>query len=351
MHKFILLALLFPALLAGCARQQLQPTVTLDEFQKSASANAVPSSRKIIPKGTYASAQSIIDGGDITDYILGSGDLITLTVFESDELNTETRVSSRGDVSMPLLGRVHVDGLTASEAEKKIEQALVKDYMHAAHVSLFVKERMNQHITLVGAVKQPGTFETQSRKRLLEVLAFAGGLAKTSGDTAYVTRKDKNGRDNKVYLVDLNALLTRGRTDMNMMIQGGDVIFIPESDLIQVDGAVRRPGSFKIDGDMTIDSAIASAGGLANYADDDDIKLIRKNKEGKREIVQISMDDIVAMRENKNTSIKSGPWQELLLRDGDVVFVEASGSRSFYSGVGFSIGFMGTGMSYKNPVK
>lgn len=351
MHKLFIVATILLSLLTGCARQQLQPTVSLEDFKKETSGSAAPSSKKIIPKGTYAPASALADEGEITDYILGSGDLLTISVFESKELNTESRVSSRGDISMPLLGRVHVEGLTASEAEKKIEDALVKDYMHTAHVSLFVKERMNQHITLVGAVKQPGTFETQSRKRLLEVLAFAGGLAKTAGDTAYVTRRDKNGRENRVYLVDLDALLTEGRVEMNMLIQGGDVIFVPESDMIQVDGAVRRPGSFKIDGDMTIDSAIAQAGGLANYADDDDIKLIRKNKEGKREIVQISMNDIIAMRENQNSNIKIGPWQELLLRDGDVIFVEASGTRSFYSGVGFSIGFMGTGMSYTNPVK
>lgn len=121
--------------------------------------------------------------------------------------------------------------------------------------------------------------------------------------------------------------------------------------MIQVDGAVRRPGSFKIDGEMTIDSAIASAGGLAVYANEDDIKLIRKGENGKREIVQIAMKDIIAMKENRNTDIKSGPWRDLLLQDGDVIFVEASGSRSFYSGVGFSLGFIGTGVSYKNPVQ
>lgn len=351
MNRYITLILFIVFLLFGCARQQLQPTVTLEQFQQETAATPSTGSKKFIPTGTYASAQSITAKEDITDYILGTGDLITITVFESAELNTETRVSSRGDVSMPLLGRVNVEGLSASEAEKKIEDALIKDYMHTAHVSLFVKERMNQHITLVGAVKQPGTFETQSRKRLLEVLAFAGGLTPAAGDTAYVTRKDKNGPDNRVYLVDLDALLTQGRMTMNMLIQGGDVIFVPEGDMIQVDGAVRRPGSFKIDGEMTVDSAIASAGGLAVYADENDIKLIRKNTDGRREIVQLSMDDILAMKENRNTSIKNGLWQDLLLQDGDVIFIEASGSRSFYSGVGFSVGFMGTGVSYKNPVQ
>ncbi|GAB4342213.1 MAG: hypothetical protein Kow0089_17140 [Desulfobulbaceae bacterium] len=286
----------------------------------------------------------------VTDYVLGPGDLISISVFESADLATETRISSRGDISMPLLGRVHVDGLTPGEAEKKIEEALIRDFMHTAHVTVFVKERMNQQVTLVGAVKQPGTFETPSRKRILEVLALAGGLLPSASDTAYVTRRDRNGSGNRVYLVDLDALLTRGRVDMNILIQGGDTIFIPESEMIQVDGAVRRPGSYKIDGTMTIDSAIASAGGLAVYADEDDIKLIRKNPEGKREIVQLSMGEIRSMREAR-LSGKTGGTKEILLKDGDVIFVETSGVRSFYSGVGFSIGFLGTGITYSNPDK
>ena len=345
--------MLISFVLLGCARTQLQPTVSLEEFQQT-SAQTTPSQsadKQFLPQGEYASARAIVESADLSAYIIGTGDLVIINVYESEELNTETRVSSRGYVSMPLLGRVEIEGLTPGEAEKKIEEALVKDYMHVAHVSLFVKERMNQLITLVGAVRQPGTFETQSRKRIMEVLALAGGLAPTAGDTAYVTRKEGSRGGNKVFLVDLDALLTRGQVDMNMIIQGGDVVFVPESDMIQVDGAVRRPGSFKIDGEMTIDGAIASAGGLAAYADDEDIKLIRKDKEGKRQIVQLSMEDVIAMKDSQNTSIKNGPWQDILLRDGDVIFVEASGSRTFYSGVGFSLGFMGTGMTFKSPIQ
>ena len=353
MYKYFIPALLITFICVGCARKQLQPTVTIEEFQQTSNPS-FPSDtedKKYLPQGEYTSARSIPLVSDLSDYIIGSGDLVTITVFESEELNTETRVSSSGYVSMPLLGRVHIEELTAGEAEKKIEEALVKDYMHVAHVSLFIKERMNQLITLVGAVRQPGTFETKSRKRILEVMALAGGLSQTAGDTAYVTRKGSDGTKNKVFLVDLDALLTRGQVDMNMIIQGGDVVFVPESDMIQVDGAGRRPGSFKIDGEITIDGAIASAGGLAAYADNEDMKLIRNNKEGQREIVQLSMKDVIDMKDNRNTSIKNGPWQDILLRDGDVIFVEASGSRTFYSGVGFSLGFMGTGMTFKSPIQ
>ncbi len=348
MNKILLLIFIFFLMSAGCTRQQLTPTITLAKFQEETAAshirNNTPFSGKILTP-----AQAVADDNDISDYILGPGDLISVKVFETSDLNTETRISSRGDITMPLLGNIHIQGLTAREAEQKIEQALTKNYMRVAHVTLFVKERMDQNVTVVGAVKNPGTFEMPARKRLMACIAMAGGLTDSAGSTCYVTRKDPRTHTSKVFLVDLNQLINNGRVSMDILIHRSDIIFVPRSNMVQVEGAVRKPGAYKIDGDMTIDGALAAAGGLAMWADANDIKLIRKKKDGTREILKLSMKDIIAMKKNQNTSIKNGPWHNLLLQNGDVIFAEASGSRTFYSGVGFSLGFLGTGISYKAP--
>lgn len=338
-------------LTAGCARQQLQPNVSLDDFDHGVAAADESGGEAGLAEAKFAHAMPAPVTDDMTDYVLGAGDLVSITVFETNELNTESRISSRGVITMPLLGQVHLRGLTAMEAEEKIEQALLKDYMHEAHVTLFVKERVSQQITLVGAVARPGTYETKVTKRLLEVLSMAGGMTRAAGDTVYVTRHKGDGEGNEVYLVDMEQLLDEGRVEMNMFIQGGDVIFVPQSDIVQVEGAVWQPGPVRIDGSLTIDEAIAAAGGLAQYADEDDIKLIRKDRDGKRQIIQLSMQEIMAMKKERNADIENGPWRQLLLKNGDVIFAEASGLRSFYSGVGFSIGFMGTGVQYRNPVQ
>jgi polysaccharide export outer membrane protein len=349
MYKSIVIFLAVVILAAGCTRKQLQPNVTLEEFEHSTSSAQASGRDPQMPEGSFTSAQSAPASDEIADYVLGAGDLISITVYEVAELNTEARVSSRGLITMPLLGQVPVQGLTALEAEKKIEQDLTRDYMHEAHVTLFVKERVSQQITIVGAVKNPGSYETKATKRILEVLSMAGGLNKAAGDTVYITRHKKDG--NEVFLVDMEKLLEEGRVDMNMFVQGGDMIFVPQSDVVQVEGAVWSPGPVKIEGRLTIDEAIAAAGGLAQYADEDDIKLIRKDQEGKRQIIQLTMDDIQAMKQEQNPEIKSGPWQQLMLQDGDVIYAEASGMRSFYSGVGFTLGFLGTGVQYRNPVQ
>ncbi|HHO48912.1 MAG TPA: hypothetical protein ENN06_10765 [Desulfobacteraceae bacterium] len=350
MYGKLTLLVLIVILAAGCARQQLQPNVSLDDFDQGFAA-ADNSGSAGMAEGKFALAQPAPLNDDITDYVLGPGDLINVTVFEASELNTESRISSRGVITIPLLGQIHLQGLTAMEAEEQIEQALIKDYMHDANVTLFVKERVSQQITLVGAVARPGTYETKVTKRLLEVLSMAGGLTRAAGDTVYVTRHRRDAEGNEVFLVDMEKLLEEGRVEMNMYIRGGDVIFVPQSDIVQVEGAVWQPGPVRIDGNLTIDEAIAAAGGLAQYANEDDIKLIRKDRNGKRQIIQLSMAEILAMKEEKNADIESGPWRQLLVKNGDVIFAEASGLRSFYTGVGFSIGFMGTGVQYRNPVQ
>lgn len=351
MYRTLLLIFIFifSLISAGCTRQQLTPTITLAKFQEETAASHISNNHTPYSRETLTPAQAVADDNDISDYILGPGDLITVKVFETSDLNTETRISSRGDITMPLLGNIHIQDLTAREAEQKIEQALTKNYMRVAHVTLFVKERMDQNVTVVGAVKHPGTFDMPARKRLMACIAMAGGLSDSAGDTCYVTRKNNRTHTSKVFLVDLNQLINNGQVSMDILIHRSDIIFVPQSNMVQVDGAVRKPGAYKIDGEMTIDGALAAAGGLAMYADANDIKLIRKKKDGTREILQLSMKDIIAMKKNQNTSIKNGPWHNLLLQNGDVIFAEASGSRTFYSGVGFNLGFLGTGISYRAP--
>lgn len=362
----------------GCAQDELKSTVTLDEFQKQAVQNSnskqedgkqvdqasngkevkddqpeagvgeLPKTRNDLQvnrdgvQGHVDSQPDYATDTDVqVDYILGPGDLIEVTVFETEDLNTQARVSSRGYVSLPLLNRVNVQGLTSGEAEEKIEKLLRANYLHDPHVTLFIRERISQQITLVGALQRPGAYEFMNSKTIMDMIAVAGGLAVDAGNIAYVSRPASDNKEEKqIYLVDLHQLITKGKVEMNMPIHGGDVIFVPKAGLVHVDGAVHTPGAFKLEPDMTIDQAIAAAGGLQGYADTDDIKLIRQNDNGERNIIQLSMQDI-----------RSSSTKNLLLKSDDVVFVEVSGAKTFFSGFGFNVGFLGTGFSYDSPIE
>jgi polysaccharide export outer membrane protein len=329
---FFYLLLCLNLLISGCAEEQFTSNTELKDFK----AHSLELSNK-------AKRQEMLNSvltapPEETEYLLGPGDLLTVTVFETEDLNTEARVSSRGYVSLPILDRVNVLDLTVAEAEEKIESLLREKYLQNPHVSVFVKERISNQITLVGSFNKPGTYDYVSGRRFLDIVAVAEGLTDDAASIAYLTRNDRKTNKQQYYIVDIDALIKKGDMTYNVAISGGDVIFIPEAGKCFVDGAVRTPGTYPVKGDMTVTEAIVLAGGLTSYADDDRIKLIRYTGNGKREIVNLSFNEL---QEGVGDSIK--------LRDQDVIFAESSSSGLFSTGMGFTLGFMGTGIQYKNP--
>jgi polysaccharide export outer membrane protein len=124
------------------------------------------------------------------DYVIGSGDVIDIEVFDVKELSREVRVSQTGTIGIPLVPvRLHVAGLTEVQAERKIAEVLeAHGLVSHPEVSLSVKERKSKPITVVGAVPHPMVYQAGRPVTLLEVLAEAGGVAGDAGDTVIVAR-------------------------------------------------------------------------------------------------------------------------------------------------------------------
>lgn len=338
--KVRLLLMFFVSLfLFGCAEEQFEANTDLKQFQEVS--QAAEKEKDSITDNAQKPAVASLASVDIGDYLLGPGDLIQVTVFETKELNADVRVSSRGQISLPLLDSVDVRNLTAAEAEEKIEALLKAKYLQDPHVSIYIKEHVSKQITLVGSFKKPGTYDYVSKRKLLDVVAIAEGLSEKAGSSAYITRFDEKSKKNINYFVDLDELIRKGNMEQNIVIMGGDVIFIPETGQCFVDGAVRKPGTYPLKSGMTITEVITLAGGLAGYADSDKIKLIRHIGNGKeRQVLSLSYSDL-----------QGGVGDTLLIKDQDIVFAESSSSGTLFSGSGFTIGFMGTGVSFSNPKK
>ena len=271
-----------------------------------------------------------------TDPILGPGDLLELKVFEAPELATQVRISSRGFITLPLLGDVEVAGLTARELEMEVEGLYRAKYIRDPHVSLFIQEHLSQKVTFVGQVKSPGTYELPSHIKLLDALALAGGLTNKAGGVAQVRRAGKTMEDTGAYIVDLDRLINEGAAELNIPIHGGDIIFIEEGGMFYIDGAVRMSGAFPIKATTTLEEAIMTAGGFLAYADSEDVILVRRNSEGRRVVKHMNLE--VA---------KHGAYP---VKDGDILVVGSTFWGRLSSGSGFSLGipFVG-GISYSNP--
>jgi polysaccharide export outer membrane protein len=124
------------------------------------------------------------------DYVIGSGDVIEIEVFDVKELSRDVRVSQTGTIGIPLVPvRLHVAGLTEVQAEQKIAEVLdAQGLVTHPQVSISVKERKSKPITVVGAVPHPMVYQAGRPVTILEVLAEAGGVANDAGDTVIVRR-------------------------------------------------------------------------------------------------------------------------------------------------------------------
>jgi len=129
-----------------------------------------------------------------SDYVIGTGDLISVQVFDVPEISRELRVSQTGTIGIPLIPvRLHVSGLTEIQAERKIQEVLeANGLVSHPEVTVTVKEKKSRPITIVGAVAHPMVYEADRQVRLIDVLAAAGGINGDAGDHVIITRPERD---------------------------------------------------------------------------------------------------------------------------------------------------------------
>lgn len=282
------------------------------------------------------------------DYRIGPEDLLEVSVFEDEKLNKTVRVSSQGNITLPLLGTLRVKGLAASELEKEIRELLAEKYLQNPNVSVFIKEYRNQRIAVMGAVEKPGVFDITGQRTVLDMLGMAGGLKEDAGQMLFLIRspgpaekgsKEATGVLPETLVIDLEELLIRGDLALNLPVNHGDVLNIPVSGKIFVGGEVVKPGGFLLKGKrMTINQAIAMAEGLKTAADGTRSTVFRySGKDGQRELIPVNI-----------YAVQKGEAEDLSLKENDIIIVPKSGLKIFLIefrdtvkglfGLGFSLG-------------
>ncbi len=172
----------------------------------------------------------------------------------------------------------------------------------------------------------------------MDALAMAEGLSNTAGRVVQIRRKGLQGETPQSLLIDLDQMIQAGSKDLNVAINGGDMIYVPEAGSFYVDGAVRNAGAYPIRKEMSVREAIVSAGGLQAFADAGNVKLVRYLGNGQREVAKLSLDDL-----------QRGETDEFKIQDRDVIFVESSAVGTFFQGVRLSIGTGLLGVGYTSP--
>lgn len=267
------------------------------------------------------------------DYVLGPSDEIAVAVQDLPEITgNPIRVDPSGQVSLPLVGRVNVTGLTVQELEADLTTRLTK-YLKQPVVSVSVTEYGSQRVSVIGAVGRPGVHPLEGRKTLIEALAIAGGLAADAGSTIKITReaasgdlplasavKDATGQFS-VAEVRLDGIIRATHPEENIVIRPNDIISVPRAEVVYVIGEVQRPGGFTLNDRSSVSGlhALAMAQGLTGVASADNAVVIRMLDSGERVEIQAKLNDILEGKED-----------DIVLYPDDILFVPTSQTRSLF---------------------
>jgi polysaccharide biosynthesis/export protein len=239
------LALVLLALLVGGAWAQ-QSTGSTPPEQQNGTPAALPavkpaSQAAVTPSEAATNAEKADDPAkDIPEKslitTLGRGDLIEVGVYNVPELNSKVRVSNSGDVYLPLIDYVHVEGLTQEEAQALIEKRLGDGgFVRNPHVTIFVDEFTSQGVTIIGEVAKPGIYPVIGQHKLYEVVSQAGGFSLTASRKIAILRRNQED--------PIRLTLPRNLADDlsgNVEIMPGDTITVPRAPIIYVVGDVGR---------------------------------------------------------------------------------------------------------------
>jgi polysaccharide export outer membrane protein len=251
-----------------------------------------------------------------SDYRIGRQDLLEITVFDVDELDQTVRVADDGSITMPLLGRLAVAGLTKSELQALIARLLEDRFVRDPQVTVFIREYESKKVAVSGAVKKPGTYEMLGRKTLLEMISMAGGLDKDLGRDIIIFRQEQDGVTRRL-AVDLQQLVYRADPEMNLIVEAGDIIYVPTIEKVRifVSGAVQNPDLYEVPRDepVTVLKAITLAGGTTDRAAEKKVQVIRTDPGGERIVLLVNL-----------RAVKRGKAEDPILRKDDIVLVPES---------------------------
>ncbi|NVO07847.1 MAG: polysaccharide export protein EpsE [Rhodoferax sp.] len=238
-----------------------------------------------------------------TDYPLGAGDAIRIQVFQNPDLTLETRVSENGSITYPLVGELSIGGLSIALAEKKIADALEKGgFLQKPQVNITLQQVRGNQVSVLGQVGRPGRFPMETANtRLTDMLALAGG-AVPGGDDVAIINGTRNGEPFRK-LVDIPSIFLQANVADDIVLQGGDVVYVHRAPVFYIYGEAQRPGAYRVERGMTIMQALAQGGGPTARGSEKRLRLHRKAKDGVQELEpkltdSVQADDVIYIRES-----------------------------------------------------
>jgi polysaccharide biosynthesis/export protein len=251
--------------------------------------------------------------------LIGPGDVLHVQILDTPELEQHPRVTDAGTIPLTGVGSAKVIGLTPQEAAAKVRQLLISShYMNHPDVTVTVESYASQTVSVLGQVKDPGTYSIATPRSVMSVISLAGGL--TNSADYRITIQHHGGTEKPTKYTLSNDPDVAIANDVKVM--PGDTVIVPRAGIAYVLGDVGRPGGFVMQNNhsqLTVLQAVALAGGTLSSAVPSHARLIRLSDSGYKE-VPINF-----------SAIQKGKAPDLQLNPDDVIYIPYSYLRNIAS--------------------
>ncbi|BBM81674.1 polysaccharide biosynthesis protein [Candidatus Uabimicrobium amorphum] len=292
------------------------------------------------------------------NYLIGPDDVLEVRIFELEAAGQattlDTRVSKNGYILLPVIGSIKVVDKNVSQIQKEIIAVLKqRQILSVPLVNIQITEFNSKKINVIGAIREPGIYTLKENvSTLLDILGEAKGLSDNAGYQAYVIKKENrldldaeekitseikarqddkekntNVKENslkeksdKIH-IDLFELIGQGNLELNMVLEDGDAVFVPNAEEFTVDGHVNEAGTFPLKKPTTVLEAVALAGGLTEEASPT-YCLLKRQKNDEEEAIDIDLSAILERRQ-----------PNIYLQSNDILFVRQTTAKYVYQQV------------------
>ena len=243
------------------------------------------------------------------DYVLGPGDNLVLNMWGGQSEKLSSVIDRQGQITLPEAGTIQIDGMTIAQAQSAIQKALDTQF-HGEHVEISLGRLRSVRVYVVGDVQRPGAYDVSSLSTPLSALYSAGGP--TSLGSLRILRQYR-GKE-LVRQIDLYDFLLRGVRANNDRLLPGDTILVPPVGAqVSVEGAVRRPAIYELNGEQDLNQVIDLAGGALVSSSLKQIHIERIDAHQSRTMFNLEIPDNRVEAKEKLAAFK--------VQDGDNVVI------------------------------
>ena len=218
LSNIVVFALLVSLVMPSCARRNVRPVTDLAPTENVDGEVLMPDT--------------------VPEFVFGPGDEIDIAVWRHEDLNMRIVISPDGAISYPLVGRLHIAGMTYPGLMSMLSSR-ISEYYKEPQVSINVVKVSSMKVYVLGYVRNPSILQIESELDVVGALTKVGWLTEDSRTNNILLIRG-GLEDPELYTIDMEQLLATGDMRQNVPLQKGDILFVPPKTIVNVENFFRR---------------------------------------------------------------------------------------------------------------